>query len=102
MDGVLVDSSRAHGRSWVRLGEEIGVPYHREVFERTFGMHNRQIIPLWLGDGLPADEIDRLSDRKEAMYREEARDSLRPLEGAVDLIRALHAGEFHRAVGSSS
>jgi beta-phosphoglucomutase len=58
MDGVLVDSGEAHYEAWSRLGAELGQPHPREVFESTFGMHNRQIIPIWLGARLDPVEID--------------------------------------------
>ena len=49
MDGVLVDSTEAHYEAWHRLGEEVGVPFERALFDETFGMTNYQIIPMWLG-----------------------------------------------------
>ncbi|MBI4603931.1 MAG: HAD family phosphatase [Planctomycetes bacterium] len=101
MDGVLVDSAEAHYEAWRRLGREIGAEFPRSVFVSTFGMHNRQIIPLWLGDSFPDEEGDRWSERKEAIYREVAAKTLKPLDGAVDLIQALAAGGFSLAVGSS-
>jgi len=101
MDGVLVDSSEAHYIAWSRLGEELGVPHSRSLFESTFGMHNRQILPLWLGESLPPDEVERLSERKEAMYREVAALSVEPVDGVVELIRDLSRAGFRLAVGSS-
>jgi beta-phosphoglucomutase len=101
MDGVLVDSSEAHFAAWSRLGEELGVAHPREVFESTFGMHNRQIIPLWLGGRVAEDAVQRYSDRKEAIYRELAATEVRPLDGVVELIQSLHANGFRLAVGSS-
>jgi beta-phosphoglucomutase len=76
VDGVLVDSAECHYRAWSRLGRELGVAHPRDVFERTFGMHNRQIIPIWLGARAGAEDIDALGDRKESYYREEAALSL--------------------------
>jgi beta-phosphoglucomutase len=101
MDGVLVDSSEAHYAAWSRLGEGLGVPHPREVFERTFGMHNRQIIPLWLGAHVAEEEIERLSRLKEAMYREAAPGAVRPIDGVLELIGSLHAEGLSLAVGSS-
>jgi HAD superfamily hydrolase (TIGR01509 family) len=64
-------------------------------------MHNRQILPLWLGEDLPAGEVERLSLRKEELYRQVAAKSLRPLDGVVDLITSLADDGFLLAVGSS-
>lgn len=101
MDGVLVDSSAAHLLAWTELGEELGVPHTRQFFESTFGMHNRQILPLWLGEQVPPDEIERLSERKEAMYRQLAATSVAPVAGVVELIQSLSQAGFRLAVGSS-
>ncbi len=100
MDGVLVDSSGAHFVAWSRLGSEIGTPFPRTLFDHTFGMHNNQIIPLWLGAS-GSTEIERLSLRKEEIYRAVASDVLEPLPGAVALVRALHLAGVSTAVASS-
>ena len=102
MDGVLVDSADLHFQAWKRLGEEIKVPFPRDVFEETFGMHNREIIPLWLSHrALTPERIDLLSGQKEAMYREVAKGFLRPIDGAVNLVTTLADAGFVLAVGSS-
>jgi beta-phosphoglucomutase len=101
MDGVLVDSTEAHYQSWKKIGEDIGHAYPRDVFMKSYGMHNRQSIPLWLGRAVPEDEIVNLAHRKEVLYREMARDTLQPIPGVIDLIKALHADGFWLAVGSS-
>lgn len=98
MDGVLVDSSEAHFESWKQLGQEVGTPFVRDFFDRTFGMHNNQIIPMWLGEG---HDVERLALRKEELYRAAAPSVLRPLAGAVALVRALRIDGFRLAVGSS-
>ena len=89
MDGVLVDSTEAHYAAWCGLADEIGVTCTREIFESTFGMHNRQIIPLWLEREFPDEELDRLSRRKEEIYREVA-------ETVAERLRGLVAEEAYR------
>jgi beta-phosphoglucomutase family hydrolase len=101
MDGVLVDSAEAHFAAWRRLGEEVGTPHERSFFNRTFGMHNREIIPQWLGPAVPRDDVERLSERKEALYRDVAATTLEPLDGVIELVEALAQEGFLLAVGSS-
>lgn len=101
MDGVLVDSTEAHFRSWQALAAEVGTPYPRSVFDRTYGMHNRQSIPIWLGRDVSDPELQRLSDRKEEQYRQAARQTLQEIPGAADLARRLKADGFRLAVGTS-
>lgn len=101
MDGVLVDSSQAHFQAWQRLGEKEGRPFTPAMFLRTFGMHNQQIMPLWLEHEVPQSEIHRLADWKEATYRQLVPTLMRPMPGVVALIRALRAEGVPLAVGSS-
>lgn len=101
MDGVLVDSAVAHWQAWTALGEEQGVPFARSLFESTFGMHNQEIIPLWLGGDVSAEEISSLSQRKEAIYRERAAECLEALPGVVELVKNLFSNGFRVAVASS-
>ena len=101
MDGVLVDSAEAHYQAWCELGKEVGEPHPREFFQRTFGMHNREIIPLWLGDQVPPEEVERLSVLKEALYRKIAARTLEPMDGILDLIDALREDGFLLGVGTS-
>jgi beta-phosphoglucomutase len=99
MDGVLVDSSQAHLASWQALGREIGRDFPPSLFQATFGMHNHQIIPLWLGETPP--DLERLAQRKEELYRAAAPATVRALPGAVELVRELAGEGFALAVASS-
>lgn len=101
MDGVLVDSSEAHFQAWQRLGMEVGKPFTRELFQLTFGMHNQQIVPLWMEQEVEQSELDRLANIKETTYRQLVTELMRPIPGVIDLVAALHAEGITMAVGSS-
>jgi len=101
VDGVLVDSYNAHLESWVRIARENGVEFTEDDFARTFGRTSRDIIrEYWPGE---PDErrIRDIDDRKEALYREIIADSFPAMDGAADLIRALHDAGVAIAAGSS-
>jgi beta-phosphoglucomutase len=101
MDGVLVDSYRPHFESWRRLAAESGLRMTETEFAGTFGRTSREIVRHFWGRGMPDEEIDRLDRRKEALYRELVRDDFPAMEGAVELLDALHAEGIALAVGSS-
>ena len=101
MDGVLVDSYRAHFASWLRLYEELGVPYSEEAFAADFGRTSRDILRRTLGDQLSDDQVRELDSRKEALFRDVLRADFPAMDGAVELIDALAADGFRLAVGSS-
>ena len=101
MDGVLVDSYQAHLASWKRAGEERGLSMTDADFARTFGRTSRDIIHnLW--PGKYTDEEAAIFDvRKEAIYREILGEHFPEMDGAGELIAALHAAGFLLAIGSS-
>jgi beta-phosphoglucomutase len=101
VDGVLVDSYRPHLESWQRAVKKRGLSMSEADFARTFGKRSREIIAqLWPGKFEDA-AIQRLDEEKEAEYREILRANFPEMEGASDLIAALHAARFKLAIGSS-
>ena len=69
-DGVVVDSSSHHEESWKRLAKETGFTLPDGHFKKGFGMKNEFIIPNLLNWSSRLGEIQELSLRKEALYRE--------------------------------
>ncbi len=102
-DGVIIDSSRAHGLAWERLGAETGRPLPEGHFKAGFGRKNDHIIPHILKWDVPAEEVERLGRRKEELYREVLRETgIAPLPGAREFLSALKAAGVPCAVGSST
>lgn len=102
-DGVIIDSSAQHERSWDLLAKEIGKPLPPDHFVRGFGMKNQRIIPEVLGWTEDPGEIETYSLRKEYLYREIIRDEgIRPLPGVNELLRTLAAKGVPCAVASST
>ncbi|MEI7835469.1 MAG: HAD family phosphatase [Planctomycetota bacterium] len=101
MDGVLVDSYRAHFESWRRLGQLHGLEMTEGQFAATFGRTSRDIIEhLWPG-AASADEAIAWDRDKEAFYREIISADFPEMPGAGELIVALAAAGFAMAIGSS-
>jgi len=101
VDGVLVDSYRAHFEAWRAMGRQLGQDLTEERFAASFGRRNPELMhDLW-GDAVPEDRYDWWGDWKEATYRRILMHEFPAMEGARDLIDALKAAGFHLAVGSS-
>ena len=101
MDGVLVDSYDAHFRSWQRLGAEHGLTMSDEQFAGTFGRTSADIIKyLWPGQ-CSDDDVAVWDDRKEALYREILTEHFPAMDGASELLTALHEAGYAMAIGSS-
>jgi HAD superfamily hydrolase (TIGR01509 family) len=102
-DGVVIDSSRHHRRSWEMLAAEEGLTLTDGFFETSFGMKNEVIIPeilRWTKD--PAG-IQRHSLRKEVLYRDILKaDGIEPLPGVRAFLETLAAEGIPCIIGSSS
>lgn len=102
MDGVLIDSYRAHFESWKAMLAERGETMTREQFDATFGRTSREVIAsLWPEKELSDEEIAAMDHRKEALFREIVARDFPAMPGAVELLSSLHASGFLLAVGSS-
>jgi len=101
-DGVIIDSSAQHERSWELLAAERNLPLREGHFKRGFGKKNEVIIPD-LGWATEPAQVAELGARKEAIYRELVREGgIEPLSGVRELLVALHDAGIPCAVGSST
>jgi len=102
-DGVIIDSSRQHEKSWELLAHEENRRLPPDHFKRSFGMKNEKIIPELLGWTRDPVEIRRQSLRKEELYRQIVRDGgIAPLPGVVEFLGRLREAGVPAAVGSST
>lgn len=102
-DGVIIDSAALHEQSWHRLARELGTTIGPDSFIRGFGMKSARIIEeihRWSHD---PTEIARLTNRKEALYREIVDQSdIAPLPGVVEWLHRLAEAGVACAVASST
>jgi beta-phosphoglucomutase family hydrolase len=102
-DGVIIDSSSHHEESWERLAKETGYQLPADHFKKGFGMKNEFIIPNLLHWTADPAEVNRLSLRKETLYREIVVEwGLKPLSGVVAWLDQLRDAGISCAIGSST
>ncbi len=101
MDGVLADTGPIHYESWVKLAKQIGVKFSKRFFNLTFGQQSISITRELVGPKIKQEVVEKWANLKELYYREMVKDELKPLPGALVLIKVLHARNFKLAVGSS-
>ncbi len=100
MDGVLVDSFRAHLASWQQMAATHGETMTEQQFAETFGRTSREIIAtLW--PHVPAGDIPTWDDEKEAAYRDILRADFPAMDGALELLASLKSAGLSLAIGSS-
>ena len=102
MDGVLVDSYRAHAQSWQVMAAEWGCTMTRAQFDATFGRTSREIIAaLWPDGRYGEEEVAAMDARKEAAFRRILAADFRPMPGVERLLHGLFESGVPMAVGSS-
>jgi len=102
-DGVIIDSAKLHEQSWRRLADELGTSIAPESFIRGFGMKSARIIEEIHHWATEPAEIARLTNRKEALYRElVAQGEIAPLPGVVEWLHRLREAGVPCAVASST
>ena len=102
-DGVVIDSSAQHERSWEMLAEEVGKKLPDDHFTQGFGKRNAVIIPEILGWTDDGEEVERLGQRKEELYRDLLReDGLVALPGVRELLAELNGADIPCVVGTST
>lgn len=102
-DGVIVDSSRLHEKSWEILAKELNLNLPAGHFKQGFGMKNDYIIPNILKWATKIEAIQQLADRKEALYRQlVCEENIELLPGVRSLLESLAQNKIPRTIGSST
>jgi len=101
MDGVLVDSYQAHLESWQGLAHAHGQEFTEQQFAACFGQTSREIIRYYWSDIVDEENVAAWDAQKEELYREILRADFVEMDGAGELVRALHEAGFALAIGSS-
>lgn len=102
MDGVLIDTGALHFQTWDTVLTPLGVTLTQALFRETFGMNNLGVMTTLLGAEPPPDLLARVSDAKEAAFRDLIRGTAQPLPGVMDWLARLRAAGVRQAVASSA
>lgn len=107
LDGVLVDSAKAHFVAWQRLAGELGIPFTEHDNEALKGVDRLSSLRMILSLGertVPDDAMLTLAARKNGFYLD-AVAQMGPadqLPGADALVRSAKAAGLRCAVASAS
>lgn len=104
MDGVIADTNPYHATAWREYYQRYGKTLSDADFvEHVSGKHNRSIVAhLFAGQILSDDEILRLGDEKETLFREIYEPHIGPVPGLPSFLQALRAATIKTAVGTSA
>ncbi len=102
MDGVIADTGPYHFKAWQEVFQKRGVNFTEENFQRNFGQRNDTIIRNVLGEQISQDEIDAITGEKETDFRHRVIQNIKPLPGAIKLLKSLSEHGFKIALASSA
>lgn len=101
MDGTLVDTSELHYLTFKKIFDPLQIPFSYELFTGKFGMTTYAILRQMLGEQASEEEIERLSEEKEAAFREMLHGKVRLFPGVLGWLQRLHGRGIPMAVASS-
>ncbi len=105
MDGVIADTNPHHLITW---GEYARRYFNHELTEEEFARHvsgrtNAAIVEYLLkGETLPVEEVIRMGDAKEALFREVYAPHAAPVPGLIPFLKELKAAGIKTAVATSA
>lgn len=103
MDGTLADTMPTHQLAWDKLLPALGVAVDRdEFFSWSAGLTNAEIFPRLLGEDVAIDEISRLSEHKESVFRDLYRSKMTAVGGAEMFLRRTRASGYPCGVGTAA
>ena len=103
MDGTLIDSEEFHWISWRDTMAKEGIAINHEQFLASFGQRYDSIVPQWLGPAANPEDVERIADAKEELYRNLIRtNGILALPGVASWLPRLHEHRWLQAVASSA
>ncbi|MBG6237198.1 HAD superfamily hydrolase (TIGR01509 family) [Mycetocola sp. CAN_C7] len=88
VDGTLVDSNYLHVEAWTHAFDELGIHVPAWRVHRAIGQDSGKLLAALLGDR--AEELGEQAKALHSRFYKDLAYRLRPLDGARDLLQALH------------
>ena len=90
MDGVVVDNNQYHILSWGKFFEKYNKKLDEsEIKKWIYGRTNIETIMHVFGKDIRSDEVYRLVDEKEELYRQMYAMEIKPAKGLIDFLKNL-------------
>jgi len=102
LDGVIADTAEYHYQAWRDVLGKRGVDFSKADFMHLFGQRHDSIIKFALGNNLSPEELDAITEEKQQNYRRRVAANIRPMPGAIALIKSLQEHGIKSAIASSA
>lgn len=102
MDGTMIDNMMIHHRAWQHKLQSLGIDLTlQEVKDRIHGV-NVEILKREFGDRFTPEERLRISDEKEAAYRDIIADELKLIDGLQGFLDKIKSLNIPMAIGTAA
>jgi HAD superfamily hydrolase (TIGR01509 family) len=102
LDGTIIDSGFTHYRSWEIVMKPYGVNLTYEMFRPLFGMNNESTMNSILGRAVTSEEMEQITQQKEATYRAELHGNIELLPGVRTWLEYVHLLGLKQGMATSA
>jgi len=103
MDGVISHTNPHHVIAFEKFFDKYNIPYTKEEFEEhMYGKHNSYIMTHFFKRPIAGEELIKLEDEKEGMFREIYKDKVETIPHYMDFLNELKSRGFKTAVATSA
>ncbi len=102
IDGTMIDSMKVHLKAWKEVLEDYGCRLTlKEIGEKAYGI-NPEIVKRILGNDLPEDLIEKISNEKERIFRTSFDPEDDVIKGFIHFIDDLSKRGLPLVIGSAA
>ena len=102
MDGVIANTAPFHFQSWQLFAREYGCTFTEMDFKQSFGKRNPEILIEKFDSDLSFEDIKRLAERKEEIFRDLIGEKAEMFPGVLDLMQSAEENGWKMALVSST
>ena len=103
MDGVICHTNPHHVKAFEVFFDNYKIPYSEEEFEEhMYGKHNGYIMSHFFKRSVVGDELRKLEDEKESIFREIYKDKVETIPHYLKFLNQLKSRNFKTAVATSA
>ena len=103
MDGVICHTNPHHVVAFEKFFDKYKIPYTNEEFEEhMYGKHNSYIMTHFFKRPIQGEELTKLEDEKEGMFREIYKDKVETIPHYMQFLEELKSRGFKTAVATSA
>jgi beta-phosphoglucomutase family hydrolase len=103
MDGVIVDTNPYHKVSLRQFAERYGYSLsEEELIKKIYGRTNKEWIPNLFGRSMSSEEVSRLGEEKEQLFRDIYEKDIKEVRGLTDFLNEAVRLNIKMAIGTSA